>query len=84
MFFGKEHNEININDNELDNYDKKVYIWLDGLYLIIKTKYLYKEKISNQNITKIISNKLIPIMNIMKNNKWFGISEITDKYWNIF
>ena len=33
----------------------------------------------NQNIIKFASNKLIPIMNIIKNNKWFGIPEMTDE-----
>ena len=64
------------------------HTWLYGVYLILKIKYFYNNnnKITpdgneedNQNIIKFASNKLIPIMNIIKNNKWFGIPEMTDE-----
>ena len=69
--------------------------WLYGLYLILKIKYFYNEKNNNSKITpdgnedenqkliKFASSKLIPIMNIIKNNKWFGIPEMTDELGHI-
>ena len=69
------------------------HTWLYGLYLILKIKYFYNENKNketpygnedeNQKIIKFISNKLIPIMNIIKNNKWFGLPEMTDELGNI-
>ena len=32
-----------------------------------------------KKIKEFVSNKLIPIMNIIKNNKWFGLPEMTDE-----
>ena len=66
------------------------HTWLYGIYLILKIKYFF---IENKNISsseelknkvmKFASNKLIPLMNIIKNNKWFGLPEMTDKEGNI-
>ena len=69
------------------------HTWLYGIYLILKIKYFNNENINinskltpdgeneeeNQRIIKFVSNKLIPIMNIIKNNKWFGLPEMTDE-----
>ena len=68
--------------------------WLYGLYIILKIKYFFNDKNNNKNtpdrnenenqkIIKFASKKLIPIMNIIKNNKWFGIPEMTDELGNI-
>ena len=66
------------------------HTWLYGIYLLLKIKYFF---IENKNIKtsedlknkviKFASNKLIPIMNIIKNNKWFGLPEMTDEEGNI-
>ena len=73
------------------------YTWLYGLYLILKIKY-FNNNIQNNNtiqktpdgnedesqkIINFISNKLIPIMNIIKNNKWFGLPEMTEELGNL-
>ena len=69
--------------------------WIYGIYLILKIKYFFIEnkKINDKipdikedlktRIIKFASNKLIPVMNIIKNNKWFGIPEMTDENGNI-
>ena len=72
------------------------YTWLYGLYLILKIKYFNNNSSNNilqktpdgnengtQKLINYISSKLIPIMNIIKNNKWFGIPEMTDELGNI-
>ena len=71
------------------------HTWLYGLYIILKVKYFFNNtnnnnKITpngnedeNQKIIKYVSKKLIPIMNIIKNNKWFGLPEMTDELGNI-
>ena len=71
------------------------HTWLYGIYLILKIKYFFVESKTIKNnikeekddlkhkIIKFASNKLIPIMNIIKNNKWFGIPEMTDELGNI-
>ena len=71
------------------------HTWLFGIYLILKVKYFFNNtnnnnkatpvgnEDENQKIIKFVSNKLIPIMNIIKNNKWFGLPEMTDELGNI-
>ena len=71
------------------------HTWLYGIYLILKIKYFFIENKNinnniqgrnedlNNQIIKYASNKLIPIMNIIKNNKWFGLPEMTDELGNV-
>ena len=71
------------------------HTWLYGIYLLLKIKYFFIENKSINNntteknedlkckIIKYASNKLIPIMNVIKNNKWFGLPEMTDEIGNI-
>ena len=68
------------------------HTWLYGIYLILKIRYFFnnnnkniivENEDENPNIIKYASMKLIPIMNIIKNNKWFGLPEMTDELGNI-
>ena len=67
--------------------------WLYGIYLLLKIKYFFIENKNiindsspedlKQKIIKFASNKLVTVMNVFKNNKWFGIPEMTDENGNI-
>ena len=67
------------------------HTWLYGLYLILKIRFYFNNNKNNVNgnenenkqLIKYVSMKLIPIMNIIKNNKWFGLPEMTDELGNI-
>ena len=37
----------------------------------------------NQKLIRYVSNKLIPLMNIIRNNKWFGLPEMTDELGHV-
>ena len=81
-----------INRNEII-YDINIHngiehVWLYGLYLIIKTNYFFEDSLKNENMvnknkkqTKLnyFMQKLIPVINTMKNNKWMGLPEMTDE-----
>ena len=71
------------------------HTWLYGIYLILKLKYFFFENKNvkkstpdgnEDEINKIIkfaSSRLITIMNAIKNNKWFGLPEMSDELGNV-
>ena len=71
------------------------HTWLYGIYLILKLKYFFFENKNlekstpdgnEDEINKIIkfaSSKIIAIMNAIKNNKWFGLPEMSDELGNV-
>ena len=72
------------------------HTWLYGLYLLLKIKYFNNENNNiqmnktpdgnddeNQKLIRYASNKLIPLMNIIRNNKWFGLPEMTDELGHV-
>ena len=92
MDYMKKKNTYNFNvSGGFNIHNGYEHTWLYGIYLILKIKYFFIENKNIKNntqeekeelkkkIIKFTSSKLIPIMNVMKNNKWFGIPEMTDE-----
>jgi len=77
-------------------YNGIEHTWLYGLYLLLKIKYFNNENNNiqmnktpegnedeNQKLIRYASNKLIPVMNLIRNNKWFGLPEMTDELGHV-
>ena len=94
-FFDKKESNNFLVSGGFNIHNGIEHTWLYGIYLLLKIKYFFIENKSINNnstdrnedskykIIKFASNKLIPIMNLIKNNKWFGLPEMTDEMGNI-
>ena len=74
------------------------FVWLYGIYLMIKIKYLFNFNYDNiennkndyfipvkiDEMIRFTSKKLIPYIKYMKENKYMGIPEIIDEIGNVF
>ena len=74
------------------------FVWLYGIYLMIKIKYLFNFNYDNiennkndyfipekiEEMIRFTSKKLIPYIKYMKENKYMGIPEIIDEIGNVF
>ena len=83
-YMDKNYNGDYLNDNDSNNYhlahgfnyhNGPEWVWPVGFYLIANTHF-YDLK---ENIYSIICKKLIPFQTYIKNDKWSGLPELTNK-----
>ena len=95
-FWYNRNNDNNLSSCGSNIHNGIEHTWLYGLYLLLKIKYFNNENNNtqmnktpdgnedeNQKLIRCASNKLIPVMNIIKNNKWFGLPEMTDEVGDV-